>query len=115
MENPRDLWGIEEFHQLIADGLLTFPDITLKDVKDRSKGDALAKGLVLLQTTWFIVQCIARGTKPGLAITELEVVTLALATLNGAIYFFWWNKPLDVQSPVRLLMTSGHTLSNRLS
>jgi len=113
-KSPRSL-GDEEFHQLIADGLLTFPDITLKDVKDRSKGDALAKGLVLLQTTWFIVQCIARGTKPGLAVTELEVVTLALATLNGAIYFFWWNKPLDVQSPVRLLMTSGHTASNQLS
>jgi hypothetical protein len=37
-----------------------------------------------------------------LALTELEVVTLAYAVLNGITYFFWWDKPLDVQSPVVL-------------
>jgi hypothetical protein len=35
-----------------------------------------------------------------LAVTELEIVTLAYAALNGVMCFFWWKKPLDVQCPV---------------
>ena len=65
---------------------------------DRSKGDALSKGIAILQTGWFILQCIARKIQ-GLAVTELEVVTLAFAALNFAVYVFWWNKPLDVGVP----------------
>ena len=34
-------------------------DITEKEVKDKSKGDALSKGLVIIQTGWFILQCLA--------------------------------------------------------
>ena len=32
--------------------------------------------------------------------TELELATLAFAALNGFMYFFWWNKPLDVRTTV---------------
>ncbi|KAJ2913944.1 hypothetical protein MD484_g6457, partial [Candolleomyces efflorescens] len=75
--------------------------LTREDIVDRSKGDALTKGLVIIQTLWFTAQCIARLVQ-RLALTELEVVTLAYAVLNGVTYFFWWDKPLDVQSPVIL-------------
>jgi len=54
-----------------------------------------------LQTTWFILQCIARGQQ-RLALTELELITLALASLNAITYAFWWHKPLGVQEPVRI-------------
>ncbi|KAJ2929677.1 hypothetical protein H1R20_g7406, partial [Candolleomyces eurysporus] len=73
--------------------------ITEEEIRDRSKGDELAKAFVIVQTTWFVVQCIARGVQ-RLTVTELEIVTLAYAALNGAMYFFWWDKPLDVQCPV---------------
>jgi hypothetical protein len=73
-------------------------DITEEAIMDRSKGDALSKGIAILQTGWFILQCIARKTQ-GLPVTELEVVTLAFAVLNFAVYTLWWNKPLDVQVP----------------
>jgi hypothetical protein len=35
----------------------------------------------------------------------VEVVTLAFATLTDVIYYFWWDKPLDVRCsiPVQLL------------
>jgi hypothetical protein len=36
-------------------------DITEKEIKDRSKGDILSKGFAILQTGWFVLQCIARG------------------------------------------------------
>jgi hypothetical protein len=78
-----------------------FPRVSKADIKDRSKGDALSKGFVVMQTGWFVTQCIARGVQ-GLPITELELVTVAFAVLNFVIYVLWWEKPLNVQRGVRV-------------
>ena len=40
---------------------IEIPKITAADIEDRSKGDVLSKIIAILQTTWFIVQCIAPG------------------------------------------------------
>jgi hypothetical protein len=82
-----------------AQSILENLPVTDDEIQDRSKGDELAKAFVIVQTTWFVVQCIARGVQ-RLTVTELEIVTLAYAALNGVMYFFWWDKPLDVQCPV---------------
>ena len=66
---------------------------------DKSKGDALAKFVAVGQTTWFIAQCIARGLK-GVAITNIEILTLSFAMLNFLTYFLWWNKPQRVCYPI---------------
>ncbi|RXW12285.1 hypothetical protein EST38_g13569 [Candolleomyces aberdarensis] len=71
------------------------------EILDRSKGDELSKGLVVIQTTWFIISCCARAIQ-RLTITNLEVITLAYAALNGMMYFFWWDKPLNVRLPVEV-------------
>ena len=68
----------------VKDGLRK---ITEDDIKDRSKGDFLTKLIAILQTTWFILQCIARGQQ-GLALTELELVMSALASLDAITYAF---------------------------
>ncbi|KAG6865586.1 hypothetical protein C0991_001135 [Blastosporella zonata] len=83
-------------------------DISEEDILDRSKGDALAKSLAVIQVTWFILQVAARAVQ-HLAITELEVVTLAFAILNFMTYFCWWNKPLDVNYGIRI--AAFHTYS----
>lgn len=90
-----------ELATLVADGTIDFPTTTEDEIKDKSKGDALSKGLVMIQTTWFILQCIARGAE-RLPITELEVVTVAYAALNLLTYALWWNKPLNVDRPCRI-------------
>jgi hypothetical protein len=77
-----------------------------EEIQDRSKSDALSKTIVLFQTTWFTFQCIARAVQ-GLALTELENVTLAYTALNGVMCFFWWKKPLDVQCPVMIVLKDG--------
>ena len=82
---------------------IDIPHLTSEDIEDRSKGDALSKIIAILQTSWFIVQCIARGQQ-RLAITELELVTLALASLNAVTFGIWWHKPLGVQEPVRIYL-----------
>ena len=78
---------------------------TEAEIQDRGKSDWLAKSLVLLQTSWFVMQCIARGIE-HLPVTHLEIVTLAYAAMNFVIYIFWWNKPLNVSRPVRVFRKS---------
>jgi hypothetical protein len=77
------------------------PFITEKEIKDKGKSDGISKVIVLLQTSWFIIQCIARGIK-HLPLTELEIVTLAYAMMNLFVYIFWWDKPRDVGCPIRV-------------
>jgi hypothetical protein len=79
---------------------------TEDEIKDRGKSDSLAKSIVLIHTTWFLTQCIARGIQ-RLAITELEIVTGAYAMMNFVIYFFWWKKPLNIGCPVRVIDRQG--------
>ena len=57
---------------------IVVPILSEEDINDRSKGDGLSKGLVVLQTAWFVIQCIARKAQ-GLVITQLELSTLAFA------------------------------------
>ncbi|KAF8171311.1 hypothetical protein BJ912DRAFT_911624 [Pholiota molesta] len=85
----------------IDNDMIDPPRITAEDINDRSKGNAISKAFVILQTTWFIAQCLARWSN-RLAVTELEVVTLAFATLNGITYGLWWYKPQNVGRPVFL-------------
>ena len=78
---------------------------TEAEIKDKGKSDWLAKSLVLLQTSWFVMQCIARAIE-HLPVTHLEIVTLAYTAMNFVIYVFWWNKPLNVNRPVRVFRKS---------
>ena len=73
--------------------------VTKEEIEDRSKGDILSKGIILVQTGWFILQLLARAIQ-RLPITELEIVTLGFAILNFVTYGLWWNKPLDVRCPL---------------
>jgi len=82
------------------------PKITISDIADRSKADFLSKLIAILQTTWFLLHCIARGHQ-RLALTELELVTMALCSLNAVTYVFWWHKPLGVQEPMRIYFTEA--------
>ena len=75
--------------------------ITEEEIADRSKGDALSKMIFILQSSWFICQCIGRLVQ-GLSLTQLELTTLALASLNGVTFILWWGKPLGVRAPVRV-------------
>ena len=97
-------------HPLLAsdlthDDVYSFAMPTEAEIKDKGKSDWLAKSLVLLQTSWFVMQCIARAVE-HLPVTHLEIVTLAYAAMNFVIYVFWWNKPLNVNRPVRVFRKS---------
>jgi hypothetical protein len=106
-ERPLCPLDLENVEKLVQSGAIDFPKIAEKEIEDRSKGDIISKGLAIIQTGWFIVQCIARGVE-HLAITELEIMTVAFAFLNLVTYIFWWNKPLNVTCPIRIVLKEGH-------
>ncbi|CAG7852735.1 SubName: Full=Uncharacterized protein {ECO:0000313/EMBL:CCA70983.1} [Serendipita indica DSM 11827] len=58
---------------------------TSAELEDKYKSDGLAKLLVVVQTLWFIAQCIARKVSK-LPLTELEVITLGYTLLTVAMY-----------------------------
>ena len=106
-----------DFKALARSGEINWPDISEEQIKDRSKGDSLSKTIVVLQSTWFHVQFAARAISK-LTVTELEVATAAYSLLTGIIYFYWWNKPLDVRFsvPVQLVeQTTGEDTSDNLT
>jgi len=78
-----------------------FPRISKMEIQDKSKGDFISKVVVILQTSWFVIQGIARGVQ-GLPITELKLATTAFVGLNFVIYVLWWDKPLNVECGVRV-------------
>ncbi|KAJ7346141.1 hypothetical protein DFH08DRAFT_1008091 [Mycena albidolilacea] len=91
---PRQLRDIPRY-------LTDIRTIDMEDIEDKSKGDTLSKSIALLQGLWFIAQCIARVSQ-NLPVTELEVATFAFSVVNILIWGLWWNKPLDVQRPIRI-------------
>jgi len=87
-----------ELIDLIRSEKVDMPIIAEEDIKDRSKGDVLSKGIAILQLVWFIVQLAARYAQ-SLPISLLEIDTLAVASLTCIAYGLWWKKPKDVGRP----------------
>ncbi|KAI0062775.1 hypothetical protein BV25DRAFT_1915899 [Artomyces pyxidatus] len=85
--------------KLVETGNLVPP--TEDEIRGWSQGDALSKGLAIVQTLWFVVQCVARRVE-DLPITQLEVMTLAYTTITVVMYIAWWSKPQNVGGPVRV-------------
>jgi len=98
-DTPVEALTFDRMDELEQEGLIIFPSVSQEEIRDKEKGGAFAKALVVLQTSWFVIQSIARVIQ-GLGLAELELFTLATAALNGFMYFLWWQKPLDVSYPI---------------
>jgi hypothetical protein len=92
----------DELVYLVQKGYIDVPSITKKEIDDKSKGDMMSKGITIVQTGWFVMQCLARWFR-RLPVEELELVTLAFAVTNTMTYLFWWNKPINSQCTVPIL------------
>lgn len=95
------VWVLDSRQLLIAVEMdvIKLPNITEKEIKDKSKSDVLVKFLAIMQILWLVIQLAAR--KYGkLASTPLEVSTVALSVSAIILYIIEWNKPQDVSTPV---------------
>ncbi|KAF9004281.1 hypothetical protein BDQ17DRAFT_1354872, partial [Cyathus striatus] len=105
-EEHGEVLYLQDIMLYLDSGKISFPNVTEADIQDKSKVDGLSKIILVTQTLWFIIQCIGRLTK-GLALTPLEVTTLAVTTCTFMLSIFWWHKPFDVRQPIRLEIHSG--------
>ena len=84
------------FKEHLENGRIEMPTITEDEIKDKSKGDGLAKAIAVIQLTWFSAQLIIRLAE-GWAATELEVLTFATCIMTVGMYGFWWYKPQNIR------------------
>jgi hypothetical protein len=92
--------SLDEYDLIIREGgMRRAVTISKEEILDRSKGDDLGKLVIVLQTLWFVTQYLGRWID-HLPKTQLEVMTLAYATLTVVVYCLWWHKPLNVQYPI---------------
>ena len=112
-EMSNDNWCMpqedEPLHLLGASHLLNYAKSFIMPMKaeinNKGKSNWFAKSLILLQTSWFMMQCIACAIK-CLPVTHLEIVMLAYAAMNFVVYIFWWSKPLNINQPVQVFQKS---------
>ena len=79
-------------------GFLDMPKISRAEIWDKSKADMFAKSVASFQAVWLVAQVISRGIQQ-LPITLLELSTVALVSCTGAAVYFWFSKPLNVDTP----------------
>ncbi|KAF4616716.1 hypothetical protein D9613_008836 [Agrocybe pediades] len=104
-EKPRRILEWRTLMEYYENGRVDLAEITEATIDDRSKADGFGKCIALIQTSWFIIQCIsARFSDERLKLTQLELVTAALAVLSLLMYCFWWNKPFIAEVPIVIIL-----------
>ncbi|TFK64885.1 hypothetical protein BDN72DRAFT_222749 [Pluteus cervinus] len=106
--------------ELLKNGQLDIKELQLTktEIQRTSRTDIFTKFIVASQTAWFVVASITRLWWP-LPLSELEVMALGFSMMSVITYALWWNKPLNVLSPVyihiRPLPTSQRPTSPSVS
>lgn len=96
---------------LTSNGFLKYLDegyihkLTFDRVQIAEKGSSsvLAKSIAGAQALWFMVQCFSRWSV-GLPLTLLEIHVGIQVLCTVALYMFWWSKPLDVNTPIKIVL-----------
>lgn len=96
----RHVLNEKEFVSLIELGLIKeIRPMTLDEINDKSKAQPFTKALTVIQAGHLLLQVVTR-LSTGLAVTELEVNTLAHVFAALTSYLFWFQKPLGIDQPV---------------
>lgn len=91
----------QQLHYLVEKTHLLYPSISDASIRDTDKADGFARSLTLVQISWFSIQAISRGAN-HLALSTLELSTLAFIFCTMNTFFFWRHKPLDVSNAIVL-------------
>ncbi|KAL8691120.1 MAG: hypothetical protein Q9224_004250 [Gallowayella concinna] len=101
----------KQIHYMVKQNYLSVPDISEKEIFDKSKADYVTKTIACLQTGWFVTECAARAIQK-LPVSPIELSTCAIILCTVTIYFFWLQKPLNVATPTTL--TVGESMQTIL-
>ena len=88
-------------HYMIEYGYLDLPVVPKLEILDRSKTNKFTMAVAAFQIIWLVVQCIARLVQSQ-DISPLEDITVAFTVSTIATFFYWMNKPLDVNTHIKV-------------
>ncbi len=77
------------------DDIRRLPNITIDEIRDKSKANALVKALAVMQVLWVCIEVLIRATR-GLPISQLEVAVVAHSICAIITYLFYIPKPKDI-------------------
>jgi hypothetical protein len=97
------IFRVNEIAWLTRDNIITLPEVKAGELEDRSKADFVAKGIAFAQSIWFMFQVCAR-VHDKLPISTLELATVAFISCTGLMYFFWWDKPMGLETHTTVLI-----------
>ncbi|KAJ5714539.1 uncharacterized protein N7483_011720 [Penicillium malachiteum] len=89
----------EDMKPLIQAGIIRCSDFRDRDVEDRAKSDSFGKAFTVLQSTWFLCNCIGRWAY-SLPVSPIEIATVAYVCCGILICGVWWYKPKNVTTPI---------------
>lgn len=84
----------------VRKGKLELP--TIEEIQDKTKDNPVTRLFVLIQTSWFITQCVSRGIE-SMHVTKLEILTMAYIMVNVSLFIAWWHKPRNVDCSIQVL------------
>ncbi|KAH9235794.1 hypothetical protein K456DRAFT_1832154 [Colletotrichum gloeosporioides 23] len=80
--------------------------LSREEIEDKSKADSMLKCLAIFQIMWLILNVTVRAAT-GLHVTQLEIATVAFATVAILTYLASWWKPKDVSEATGILHPCG--------
>lgn len=86
------------------------PEISRRAIRDKSKASSFTKLVACLQVLWFCLQVVGRLAAGGSPISFLELNTFLHAICCVCTYLAWWQKPLDITEPEKILTPSDTCL-----
>lgn len=89
------------FLEVLRNQAIAVPKISVTEIEEKSKGNAFVKAIAAIQVLYLSTELLGRAIQ-HLAVTTLELFTLAMVIMALFLYALWWNKPLDVRLSIIL-------------
>lgn len=91
------------FLKYLHEGFIHRDTFDRASIADKGKSSAIAKLVAGCQALWFTVQCVSRWSV-GMPVTLLEIHVGIQVLDTAVLYAFWWSKPLDVNTPIKIVL-----------
>ena len=88
------------------------PDVSIEEVRDKSKASSLAKALLIWQVLWFCMAGLTRLVQ-HLPLSLFEVMTFAHGVCTLMACFLWWSKPKDVNE--HIVISGGESFVGKMA
>ncbi|CAF9936356.1 hypothetical protein IMSHALPRED_010732 [Imshaugia aleurites] len=88
---------------LVENGYVPYSAVAIEkeEIEDKDKVDGVVRLIIVCQIFWYLVCCISRLVQ-HLDVTVIELATVGFIICSMGTYFFWREKPMDVNRAIIL-------------